>query len=109
MGCEVTSLVDRDGVVVGVNARPAVGSERILEASLVVGADGRDSVGRKMAKLEVEDLGSSVDVRWMTLLRHGDDPTQPMSHAGPNQGLVMIDRGDFWQLGYVIAKEASAR
>jgi len=27
-----------------------------------------------------------------------------MSHAGPNQGLVMIHRGDFWQLGYVITK-----
>src|SRR5690606_29328220 len=32
------------------------------------------------------------------------DPAQPMSHAGPNQGLVMIDRRQFWQLGYVIAK-----
>lgn len=104
MGCEVTNLVERDGVVIGVNARQAAGSERILEASLVVGADGRDSVVRKMAKLEVEDLGSSVDVLWMKLPRHGDDPAQPMSHAGPNQGLVMIDRGDFWQLGYVIAK-----
>lgn len=27
-----------------------------------------------------------------------------MSHAGPRQGLVLIDRGDYWQCGYVITK-----
>jgi len=104
MGCEVTGLVERHGSVAGVSVRAADGSERTLDAALVVGADGRDSVVRKAAGLEVEDLGSSVDVLWMKLSRHGDDPAQPMSHAGPNQGLVMIDRGDFWQLGYVIAR-----
>lgn len=104
MGCEVTGLVERHGSVAGVSVRTADGSEHTLDAALVVGADGRDSVVRKAAGLEVEDLGSSVDVLWMKLSRHGDDPAQPMSHAGPNQGLVMIDRGDFWQLGYVIAR-----
>ncbi|RTM10617.1 MAG: FAD-dependent oxidoreductase [Hyphomicrobiales bacterium] len=103
-GCEVTSLMERNGVVTGVKARSADGRERNLEASLVVGADGRDSIVRKLANLEIEDLGSSVDVLWMKLSRQGDDPVQPMSRAGPSQGLVMIDRGDFWQLGYVIAK-----
>ena len=45
-----------------------------------------------------------LDVLWMKLARHKGDPEQAMSYAGPNQGLVMIDRGDFWRLGYVIAK-----
>ena len=109
MGCEVTGLIERAGVVAGVTVRSADGSERDLEASLVVGADGRDSIVRRAAGLEVEDLGSSVDVLWMKLSRHENDPAQPMSHAGPNQGLVMIDRGDFWQIGYVIAKEGFGR
>lgn len=104
MGAEATGLIERDGVVNGVRIRTRDGGERDLEATLVIGADGRDSIVRKAAELDVEDLGSSVDVLWMKLSRHGDDPAQPMSHAGPTQGLVMIDRGDFWQLGLVIAK-----
>ncbi|MGB3391566.1 MAG: FAD-dependent oxidoreductase [Pseudaminobacter sp.] len=104
MGCEAIGLIERNGVVAGIKLRAADGSERDLEASLVVGADGRESIVRRAADLPVEDLGSSVDVLWMKLSRHADDPAQPMSHAGPNQGLVMIDRGQFWQLGYVIAK-----
>ncbi len=104
MGREATGLTERDGTVTGVATRGVDGSARNLEAALVVGADGRDSMLRTAAALEVEDLGSSVDVLWMKLSRDAGDPAQPMSHAGPNQGLVMIDRGDFWQLGYVIAR-----
>ncbi len=104
MGREATGLTERDGTVTGGATRGVDGSARNLEAALVVGADGRDSMLRTAAALEVEDLGSSVDVLWMKLSRDAGDPAQPMSHAGPNQGLVMIDRGDFWQLGYVIAR-----
>jgi len=105
MGCETTGLLERNGVVTGVTVRRADdGSLHDLEGTLVVGADGRDSVVRRAAGLEVEDLGSAVDVLWMKLSRHPDDPAQSMGHAGPNQGLVMIDRGDYWQLGYVIPK-----
>lgn len=105
MGCQTTGLIERNGTVAGVTVRTADGSERNLEATLVIGADGRDSIVRKAAGLQVEDLGSSVDVLWMKLSRHKEDPPQAMSHGGPTQGLVMIDRGDFWQLGYVIPKE----
>ncbi|MBP0440421.1 FAD-dependent oxidoreductase [Tianweitania sediminis] len=104
MGTTATGLAERDGVVHGVIVRGADGTEHDIQSSLVVGADGRDSDVRRLAGLQVEDLGSSVDVLWMKLSRRAADPAQPMSHAGPNQGLVMIDRGDFWQIGYVIAK-----
>lgn len=104
MGCEAVGLIERGGGVAGVIVRDGEGNERRVEAALVVGADGRDSLLRKAAKLPVEDLGSSVDVLWMKLTRREDDPAQAMGHAGPNQGLVMIDRGEYWQLGYVIAK-----
>ena len=99
-----TGLIERDGAVAGVAVEDAEGVERTIGATLVIGADGRDSIVRRESGLEVEDLGSSVDVLWMKLSRQPGDPAQPMSHAGPNQGLVMIDRGDFWQLGYVIAR-----
>jgi 2-polyprenyl-6-methoxyphenol hydroxylase-like FAD-dependent oxidoreductase len=104
MDCETTGLLERDGRIAGVEFRDAAGKPGLLEADLVVGADGRDSVIRRAANLEIEDLGSPVDVLWMKLSRREDDPPQAMSHAGPSQGLVMIDRGDYWQLGYVIRK-----
>lgn len=104
MGSAVTGLAERDGRITGVTLRDADGTERTLAAALVVGADGRGSVVRRAAKLTVTDLGSSVDVLWMRLSRHADDPPQAMSHAGPSQGIVLIDRGDYWQVGYVIGK-----
>lgn len=104
MACEATGLVERNGAVAGVTVRDGEGSERTIRATLVVGADGRESIVRKTAGFDVEDLGSTVDVLWMKLSRHADDPAQAMSHAGPNQGLVMIERGDYWQVGYVISK-----
>jgi len=104
MSCETIGLVKRDGAVRGVTVRDADGTMRELEASLVVGADGRDSIVRRTAGMEVEDLGSAVDVLWMKVSRQADDPAQSMGHAGPNQGVVLIDRGDYWQVGYVIAK-----
>ncbi|MEF2073683.1 FAD-dependent oxidoreductase [Consotaella aegiceratis] len=104
MGYETVGLIEHDDRVSGVRIRHPDGGEETLGAALVVGADGRESVLRATAGLEVEDLGSSVDVLWMKLSRRPDDPVQAMSHAGPSQGLVMIDRGDYWQLGYVIRK-----
>src|SRR5690606_13146570 len=52
----------------------------------------------------ITDFGSAVDVVWLRLSRRPDDPVPAMSHAGPQQGLVLIDRGEFWQCGYVIRK-----
>lgn len=104
MGQRATGLIERDGAITGVVVQDENGVEREIKASLVIGADGRDSIVRRESGLEVDDLGSSVDVLWMKLSHQPGDPAQPMSHAGPNQGLVMIDRGDFWQLGYVIAR-----
>ncbi len=108
MNCETTGLVEADGRIAGVRLQHGDGREETLAATLTVGADGRQSVVRRAAGLEAEDLGSPVDVLWMQLSRAKDDPQLPMSHAGPSQGLVMIDRGDYWQLGHVIAKAGFA-
>lgn len=104
MGATLTGLVRRGERVAGVRIVDSAGQEDVLEADLVVGADGRDSRVRRDVGLEVEDLDASVDVLWMRLSRPPDDAVQGMSHGGPNQGLILIDRGDFWQCGYVIRK-----
>lgn len=99
MGVETTGLIHENGRIAGI--RWAGGEAR---APLVIGADGRQSVVRRDAGLTVRDFGSAVDVVWLRLSRRADDPAPAMSHAGPQQGLVLIDRGDYWQCGYVIRK-----
>ncbi|HEY0214064.1 MAG TPA: FAD-dependent oxidoreductase [Paenirhodobacter sp.] len=103
MGCDIGGLISQDGRVVGVTCRDAQGA-REIRADLVIGADGRNSVVRQDAGLSVRDFGSAVDVVWLKLSRQPDDAPPAMSHAGPQQGLVLIDRGDYWQCGYVIRK-----
>ncbi|KWT65165.1 2-polyprenyl-6-methoxyphenol hydroxylase [Hyphomicrobium sulfonivorans] len=104
MGMKVSGLDRSAGRVTGVRIINANGDEETISADLVIGADGRNSSVRREAGLEVEDLGASVDVLWMQVSRREDDPAKGMSHGGPNQGLILIDRGQFWQCGYVIRK-----
>ena len=100
MGHSITGLAEGGGV----SWQSDAGDSGVIRAPLVIGADGRHSVIRKAAGLEVIDFGSPVDVVWLQLSRRPDDPAPAMSHAGPQQGLVLIDRGSFWQCGYVIRK-----
>ncbi len=104
MGVTLEELTRQGDRVVGARVRDADGTKSTIEADLIVGADGRESRVRRDVGLEVEDLGASVDVLWMRLSRPADDTAQGMNHGGPNQGLILIDRGDFWQCGYVIRK-----
>ena len=79
-----------------------------LRAKLTVAADGRGSTVRDKAALEVESFGVPSEVVWMKLSKQEGDPSETMGHAGPRQGLVLIDRGDYWQVGYVIRRGSFA-
>ena len=103
MNAEVEALCEAGGRVTGIRARTSEGFLEI-SAPLVIGADGRHSRIREQAGLEVESFGSPSDVLWMRLSRQPGDPAETMGHAGPRQGFVMIDRGDYWQCGYVVRK-----
>ena len=105
MGCRTTGLLREGDKVVGVTLNGEGTEPSNIRAKLVIGADGRHSVVREKAGLKIIDFGSSVDVLWMRLSHQPNDPDLAMSHAGPQQGLVLIDRGDFWQCGYVIRKD----
>lgn len=107
MNTAFTGLIERDGRVAGVTAEGPDGPFPIT-AKLTVGADGRHSKVREAAGLEVESFGSPSDVLWMKLSHRPDDPPYTMGHAGPRQGFVMIDRGDYWQCGYVVRKGSFA-
>jgi len=73
-------------------------------AELIVGADGRHSTVRGLAGLEVEDFGAPMDVLWFRLPRRASDPEASMGRFDSGRIFVLINRGDYWQLGYVIPK-----
>ena len=103
MESEVTDLILENGRVVGVRAKTKQGPTEI-RADLTVGADGRHSTLRRQAGLEVIDLGAPIDVLWMRIPRDKTDPEQTLGRFRAGKILVMLNRGDYWQCAYVIAK-----
>ena len=58
--------------------------------------------------LEVEDIGAPIDVFWMRISRRpGDPPTGGRIDAG--SFFAVLDRGDYFQLAYVIPKGDAER
>jgi 2-polyprenyl-6-methoxyphenol hydroxylase-like FAD-dependent oxidoreductase len=103
MQAEVTDVVEKGGRIAGVEAMTPKGPLEVT-ADLVVGADGRHSIVRERAGLQVDDIGAPIDVLWMRLTRRPSDGGEPLGRIGVGRMLVMIDRGDYWQCAYVIAK-----
>jgi 2-polyprenyl-6-methoxyphenol hydroxylase-like FAD-dependent oxidoreductase len=103
MQAEVTDLVEQNGCIIGVKATTPDGSIEI-RAPLIIGADGRHSVVRERAGFEVMDLGAPMDVLWMRISRRPSDPGQSLGHVEAGRMLVMIDREDYWQCGFIIPK-----
>ncbi len=103
MKTEATGLI-RDGEsVVGVDAKTAEGTMQV-HAPLVIGCDGRHAVTRKEGGFAVEDVGAPMDVLWFQLPRLDTDPKDPVGNFGLGHIVIMINRGDYWQCGYVIPK-----
>jgi 2-polyprenyl-6-methoxyphenol hydroxylase-like FAD-dependent oxidoreductase len=103
MESEVTDLIVENNRVAGVRAKTKQGTLDV-RADLVVGADGRHSTVRKQAGFEVIDLGGPIDVLWMRIPRDKTDPEQTLGRFQAGKILVMLNRGDYWQCAYVIAK-----
>ncbi|MBV8299971.1 MAG: FAD-dependent oxidoreductase [Candidatus Eremiobacteraeota bacterium] len=103
MRAEVTELILEGGRVAGVRAATPDGPLEV-RADLVVGADGRHSTVRARAGFAVQDLGAPIDVLWMRLPKHADDPISRFGYFEAGRLLVTLDRGDYWQCAYVIAK-----
>jgi 2-polyprenyl-6-methoxyphenol hydroxylase-like FAD-dependent oxidoreductase len=103
MAAEVTGLVQDSGRVMGVHANTPRGAIEV-RADLVVGADGRTSIVREQAGLKVKDFGAPMDVLWFRLTRNLDDPVATMGRFDAGRIFIMINRGEYWQCGYVIAK-----
>ncbi|PVZ07916.1 2-polyprenyl-6-methoxyphenol hydroxylase-like FAD-dependent oxidoreductase [Actinomycetospora cinnamomea] len=104
MGARFSALRhDDEGRVSGVAY--TVGAQRhVHDASLVVGADGRNSKVRTASGLAATELGASLDILWHALPRRPEDP----SYSGldlfgtPHGSVALLDQGTDWQLGWTI-------
>lgn len=103
MHSEAHDLIEKDGRVVGVRAT-VDGQAQEIRASLVVGADGRNSTVRQKTGLELEILGAPMDVLWFRLSHKPTDQAESMGRFDRGSLLVMIDRGDYWQCAFAIPK-----
>jgi 2-polyprenyl-6-methoxyphenol hydroxylase-like FAD-dependent oxidoreductase len=103
MRADVVSLIDEDGAIKGVVAQTPEGRLEV-RADLTIAADGRHSTARQAAGLVPDEIGAPMDVLWFALSRKEDDPHETFGRVEAGQFLILINRGDHWQCGYVIAK-----
>jgi 2-polyprenyl-6-methoxyphenol hydroxylase-like FAD-dependent oxidoreductase len=103
MQSEVTGLIEEKKCVIGLNAI-SLGRPLSVRTNLVVGADGRHSVVRTQANLKVQDFGAPMDVLWFKLTRQSGDPKDPVARFDTGRVFIMLNRGEYWQCGFVISK-----
>lgn len=108
MRAEATGLVRDGGVVTGVTGQGPDGPFRV-DAELVIAADGRGSTLREVAGLKVDDQGAPMDVLWMRLSRRESDPPGTLGRLYEGRFFITINRGDYWQCAFVIAKGGIAQ
>jgi 2-polyprenyl-6-methoxyphenol hydroxylase-like FAD-dependent oxidoreductase len=103
METEVEDLIIENDRVIGVRAKSPRG-ELEVRADLVIGADGRHSITHARAGFKQREFGAPIDVLWMRISRKRSDPKQSFGFFQHGKLLVLLDRGDYWQCGFVIPK-----
>lgn len=106
MGWEATSLVQNviTNQVSGVMAQTPQGLQQI-DADLVVGCDGRHATSVAAAHLNVIEQGVPIDVLWLRLPRHATDPENSLGYLNYGRVIILINRNDYYQCGYIIRKD----
>ena len=103
MSTEAVDLL-RDGErVTGVRAKTPDGVIDIA-ADLTIACDGRHSLVRERAGLELEEIGAPMDVLWFRAGKRLDESEKLFARVDPGKMMVTFDRGDYWQCAYVIPK-----
>jgi 2-polyprenyl-6-methoxyphenol hydroxylase-like FAD-dependent oxidoreductase len=102
MNSDASDLIWSDETVVGVKANTPEGPVEI-RADLVIGCDGRHSMVRERARLEVDEIGAPMDVLWFRVGK-GEESENVFARVEAGKMMVTFDRGDYWQCAYVIAK-----
>jgi 2-polyprenyl-6-methoxyphenol hydroxylase-like FAD-dependent oxidoreductase len=100
---EVSDLLIENERVVGVRLKTPDG-ERVARADLVIGADGRHAITHTRGNLELRDFGVPIDVLWTRLSKRAEDPKQSLGFFRGGKLLVLLDRDEYFQLGFIIPK-----
>ncbi len=75
-----------------------------LDGNFTIACDGRHSMVRERAGLEVEEIGAPMDVLWFRAGKRETESESLFARVDPGRMMVTFDRGDYWQCAYVIAK-----
>jgi 2-polyprenyl-6-methoxyphenol hydroxylase-like FAD-dependent oxidoreductase len=102
MQSDAVALIERDRRVVGVEVEAPRGRFAV-HADLTVCADGRRSLLRELAGLQVEHVGTTIDALWMKITRRAEDG-ESLRRFAAGHILVNLDRDDYWQCALVIPK-----
>jgi 2-polyprenyl-6-methoxyphenol hydroxylase-like FAD-dependent oxidoreductase len=100
MEAPVEGFVEEGGRIGGVRL---AGGE-VVRARLVIAADGRSSLVRRLALLPFETLGAPMDVFWFRLPRSGDPGDALRGSIETGRMVVLIDRRTYWQCAFLIPK-----
>jgi 2-polyprenyl-6-methoxyphenol hydroxylase-like FAD-dependent oxidoreductase len=103
MQARAEELIWEDGRVAGVRAQTPEGTLDV-RADLTIAADGRESLLRGRAGLDVVELGAPMDVLWLRLSKRPEDPHETFGYIRDGRIMALIDRGVYWQCAYVIPK-----
>jgi 2-polyprenyl-6-methoxyphenol hydroxylase-like FAD-dependent oxidoreductase len=104
METEAEKLIEENGRVAGVVVREKDGTSCEIRAALTIGADGRHSTLREQSGLPLQTLGAPMDVLWFRISKEASDPDVSLGRIGRGQMVVLFDRGDYWQCGFIIPK-----
>jgi 2-polyprenyl-6-methoxyphenol hydroxylase-like FAD-dependent oxidoreductase len=104
---EATSLIETNNRVTGIRANTPSGPVE-LRASLVVGCDGRHATTRTSAHLPLHETGAPIDILWFRLTRHQGEPENALGNINYGSFAILINRGDYYQCGFIIAKDTFA-
>jgi 2-polyprenyl-6-methoxyphenol hydroxylase-like FAD-dependent oxidoreductase len=104
LGWEATGLIESNGAVTGVRANTPDGPQEI-RADLTVGCDGRHAISCEAAHLPLAEEGVPIDVLWFRISRQPSDPEIGVGYVNYGRLIVLINRIDYFQTAYLIAKE----
>jgi 2-polyprenyl-6-methoxyphenol hydroxylase-like FAD-dependent oxidoreductase len=109
MQANVQRLVESDGAVRGVRYRDPDNKWHEVRGLLTVAADGRFSKLRHLAGFEPVKTAPPMDVVWLRLPKKPTDAAENAElYVGGGHLAIVLDRGDEWQIGYVILKGSFA-
>lgn len=104
MEAEVDRLIEENGRVEGLQLTDGRG---LRAGKLVLMADGRSSLVRRLGLLPVRQLGAPMDVLWFRLPKADNRGEKLRGAVDTGRMAVLIDRRTYWQAAFIIPKGAA--